>query len=58
VSTTSLDQGSLEAAIEQIERQIASIAEQSKPGMTTPGPVETSSSHRSRLFSDSFSSQV
>jgi thymidylate kinase len=58
VSTTSLDHGSLEAAIEQIERQIASIAEQSKPGMNTPGPVETSSSHRSGLITNSFSSQA
>jgi thymidylate kinase len=41
VSMTSLDQGSLETAVEQIELQIASIAEQNKPGMTTSAHVET-----------------
>lgn len=58
VSTSSLDQASLETAVEQIERQIESIAEQDRHGMTATTNVETSSTHRDGSLPDSLSSQV
>lgn len=58
VSTTSLDKGSLETAVEQIERQVASIAGHEKRDMPIPLHIETPSPRRDTLFPDSFSSQA
>lgn len=58
VSMTSLDQNSLETAVEQIERQIESIAEHEMHDATTPAHIETVLPGRDTLLPDSFSSQA
>jgi hypothetical protein len=49
VSISSLNQASLAAAVEQLERQIVSIAEQQKRATTKPAHLEAELSDHSLL---------